>query len=256
MRTKVARLLLCALTVLPICALDSHFDRPFQNEMHAPRAEDADIVRILTNKEDKHLRRADFLVVHGHFCGDGTQAAIVTAYWHASQDDSTATFLFSKETGGWTLKSREHWNRGDPSYCRVVPASPVKDVLLCQTIYAGNVARYDRDEVDTNLDIADYSETPLNYYVLQLRDTVASGTQYLTWANLKSVAFQSGLLHAGVEYGRKQVPPHSHASRSAFPHQLYKLDFELGPKGFSPTEGTYKDFQHVTEFWEKPLLHQ
>jgi hypothetical protein len=243
-------------------ATDSRFDPTFRNNIHAPRAEDADIVRTLKNYEDKRLGNSRFLLVHGHFLDDARDTAVITALEHVSGGDSLETFLFSKDTTGW--KMRSHDASLNAAYCRVIPVSRQKDILLCQTNFVGPIGQYGNGEVDTNLYAIDFTREPADSTVLQIRDTVTTGSRCLSWANLKSVEFRSGFLHLLVEYGRNRLPAvgttpeqfrnlavQSHGSPSGFPHRLYDIEFKLGPVMFSPVEGSKKDAEYVTERWDQ-----
>jgi hypothetical protein len=243
-------------------ATDSRFDPTFRNDVHAPRTEDADVVRTLKNYEEKRLGNSRFLLVHGHFLGDASDTAVVTALGRESAGDSPETFLLSKDTTGWKIRS--HDASLNAAYCRVIPVSRQKDILLCQTNFVGPVGKYGNGEVDTNLYAIDFTQEPADSTVLQIRDTVTTGSRCLSWANLKSVEFRTGFLHLLVEYGRNRLPAvgttpeqfrnlavQSHGSPSGFPHRLYDIEFKLGPVAFSPIEGSKRDLDYVTERWDQ-----
>jgi len=243
-------------------ATDSRFDPTFRNDVHAPRTEDADVVRTLKNYEEKRLGNSRFLLVHGHFLGDASDTAVVTALGRESAGDSLETFLLSKDTTGWKIRS--HDASLNAAYCRVIPVSRQKDILLCQTNFVGPVGKYGNGEVDTNLYAIDFTREPADSTVLQIRDTVTTGSRCLSWANLKSVEFRTGFLHLLVEYGRNRLPAlgttpeqfrnlavQSHGSPSGFPHRLYDIEFKLGPVAFSPVEGSKRDLDYVTERWDQ-----
>jgi hypothetical protein len=243
-------------------ATDSRFDPTFRNDVHAPRTEDADVVRTLKNYEEKRLGNSRFLLVHGHFLGDASDTAVVTALGRESAGDSLETFLLSKDTTGWKIRS--HDASLNAAYCRLIPVSRQKDILLCQTNFVGPVGKYGNGEVDTNLYAIDFTREPADSTVLRIRDTVTTGSRCLSWANLKSVEFRAGFLHLLVEYGRNRLPAvgmtpeqfrnlavQSHGSPSGFPHRLYDIEFKLGPVAFSPVEDSKRDLDYVTERWDQ-----
>jgi hypothetical protein len=88
---------------------ESRFDPHFRNGVHAPREEDAGIVQILRKfaAGGGLAKPRSFSLVHGHFLGDGTETVVATAYWRVPGGNSLATFLFSKDTSRWKLRSRD-----------------------------------------------------------------------------------------------------------------------------------------------------
>jgi len=76
----------------------SRFDPPFQNDLHAPRAEDAQIIQILKNCKNKHLGIPRwFGVVQGNFLDGGRETVVVAALRQAPAGASTVVFLFVNE---------------------------------------------------------------------------------------------------------------------------------------------------------------
>jgi hypothetical protein len=148
----------CEITLMLLCGLvlrngvvafgqepdtDTHrsrFDPPFRNEVHAPRTEDAAIVQILRIADGRPPGKARLLLAKGHFLDGGNETVVATALWRVSGGDSLATFLFSKDASGWKLRSHDY--ALNAAYCRVLPVTAGKDVLLCQTNDAGLMGRY------------------------------------------------------------------------------------------------------------------
>jgi hypothetical protein len=149
----------------------------------------------------------------------------------------------------------------DLGYCRSIPASATKDVLICQMEFAGPTGRYGTGEVDTNLYVVDFTRQPPDNWFLTLKDTVSAGGKCLAWASVDSLDFKDGSLHVRVEYGRRRLSDdepenqsrnramQARGSPAGFPHQLYDLQFNLGPEGFSPAESAKEDFAYVTAPW-------
>jgi hypothetical protein len=241
----------------------SRFDPAFRNDLHPPRAADAEIVRLLRESKNGDSGPPDRLaLVHGHFLDDGRENVVVATFSPIPGGDETRTLLFSKGAGGWTLRSR--YEALNVAYCRVIPVSASKDILLCQTNFAGPSGRYGEAEVDTNLYAVDFTRDPADSWFFQLRDTVSTGARCLSWANAKSVNFGTGTLHVEVEYGRKQLPQGGKAdsefkkmaaeyrgSPPGFPHQLYDIEFRILPGEWVPAERSLKDFDFITAPWEK-----
>jgi len=237
------------------------FDPPFKNELRRPRAEDAQIVQILKDYSDAEFGKPRLLgLVHGHFLGDGQETAVVAALWRLQEGFSPVTFLFSRGASGWQLQFRD--TSETVSYCRVIPASAKKDMLLCQSDFVGATGHYGRGRVDTNLYTVDFSqESPVSYF-LHIEDTVSTGGRCLSWASVKSVGFSDRLVQVLVEYGRKQLPA-DEAAREAFKKRavrfvgsppgfrfrLFKLEFRIGEAGLTPAEVSNGDYAYVTARW-------
>jgi hypothetical protein len=105
----------------------SRFDPTFANDVHAPRASDTDVLRTLTR-----YKNDQWLIVYGKFFGDGSRAAVVTGLKHASNADSLTTLLMYKEADGWKVRSED--DALNAAYCRVVPITSDKDILLVRRI--------------------------------------------------------------------------------------------------------------------------
>ncbi|HEX3743359.1 MAG TPA: hypothetical protein VHW09_05505 [Bryobacteraceae bacterium] len=255
-RTRYVWLSCLALHILTAAQGDrSRFDPPFRNELHAPRAGDAQIVQFLKSHQGPETT-GSFALVHGHFLGDGTENVVVATFWPAQGGEATVTSLFSKGTSGWKLEFRH--DSLNVAYCRVVPVSSSKDILLCQTDYVGPTGHLGNGEVDTHLYTVDFTRDPADTWFLELRDTVRTGARCRSWASLKSVGLAHGSLHVLVEYGRNQLPPDGKSqaavqhegSPSGFPRRLYDLDFEVEPTGLVPAKGSQKDLDYITARWE------
>lgn len=237
----------------------SRFDPPFPNDLHAPRTEDAQIIRILKNYKDHHLGAPrSFSVVHGNFLGRGAETVVVAAAWQLPEGASPAVFLFVKGARGWQLES--HYGSLNAAYCRVISVSSNKDILLCQSDYVGPARRYGQGEVDTDLYAVDFTREPVDSEVLHLRDTVTTGSGCLSWASVKSVEFRNGSLHVLVDYGRKSIADRgareelrsraiqAQGSPAGFAHQLYDIEFRLREQALAPVEQQVIDY--VKAPWE------
>lgn len=263
MHVLLLRLLVLSLAVQlsgQVSVDDTHatrFDPPFQNDLHAPRTEDAGIVEILGRHGIKAVGESQVLLVHGRFLDSRHEAVIALTFLSVQNGYSPATFLFAKDNGGWNLRVRN--DLLNPAYCRVISTSAGNDLLLCQTNFVGR-----KGVVETNLYTLDFTRNPPDSgFFLQLKDTVGLGSPCHTWANLKSVGFTRGVLHLVVEYGRSRLPEAVRLQREvrnravkmegstpAFPRQLYDLEFKLGPAGFSTLGSSEKSFHYVTELWD------
>ncbi|QOY88772.1 hypothetical protein [Paludibaculum fermentans] len=235
----------------------SRFDPPFRNDVHAARPEDAGIVQIVGRQGNKAAVEAEVSLVHGHFFGGGRDAVVAMQFLPVPNGYSPANYVFSRGSGGWALRFRN--DLLNAAYCRLIPTSAKKDILLCQTNFVGV-----EGVVDTNLYTLDFTRTPPDSeFFLQLRDTVGRGAGCLTWASLKSADYQEGTLHLVVEYGRNRLPaagklqgePRNRAVQpeerpAGFPRQLYDLEFRLGSEGFALAGRSEKNFRYVTEPWD------
>jgi hypothetical protein len=239
------------------------FDPPFQNELHRPRAEDAQIVQILKDYRDGEFGKPRLLgLVHGHFLGDGKETAVVAAFWRLQTGFSPVTFLFSRGAGGWRIEFRD--TSETVAYCRVIPAGASKDMLLCQSDFVGPTGRYGRGKVDTNLYSVDFTQpSPISYF-LRLEDTVATASRCLSWANVKSVEYHTTSVRVLVEYGRKQLPQdervreefkkramRSQGSPHGFTSRVFNLEFSIGEAGLALADGSKADYDYVTARWSK-----
>ncbi len=221
----------------------SRFDSTFANDVHAPRASDADVLRTLTR-----YKNDQWLIVYGKFFGDGSRAAVVTGLKHASNADSLTTLLMYKEADGWKVRSED--DALNAAYCRVVPITSDKDILLCQTNHVRN--SNGGGSVDTNLYTLDFTREPPDSFFLQLRDTVGTSSSCRTWANLLgSIDVTGPSLHLSIEYGRRGSAIEPRGNPSNFSRTRFQLRFVLGPGGFSPAEGSMRDYRYVTERWDR-----
>jgi hypothetical protein len=243
-------------------AQKSRFDPPFRNEVHAPRAEDAGIVQALQISEKDLGDPNRFALVHGHFLDSGTDAAVVTAFRPASRGESPTTFVLSKDETGWRVRHRNESFLA--AYCRVVPVSALKDLLLCQSNYVGLTGDYGNGPVSSSLYTLNFTPQPEDSWFLTIKDTVKAGSRCLVWANLKSVEFRGKSLHVLVEYGRNRLPADgktveefggrargAHGNPAAFPHELYDIEFKLDAEGFYPAAASKNDFDYVTAPWDR-----
>jgi hypothetical protein len=216
---------------------------------------------LLLKDREGHKPPDELKLVHGHFLNIGKESAVVVAFWHESGGDSMATFLFSKETSGWSLHSR--YDSLNVAYCRVFRVSAKSDTLICQTNYAGPSGQYGTGEIHTNLYAVDFTKSPDDSWFLDLRDTVSSGAQCLSWANVKSLRFADDSLHTQIEYGRMVLPPDQKAqnkyrkraeqfrgSPPDFPHRLYEIEFRVFDGKLAPADGSKKNIAFVTSHWE------
>jgi hypothetical protein len=125
-------------------AQKSRFDPPFRNELHAPRSEDAGIVQTLQNLGKGLGAPRRFALVHGHFLDGGTDAVVLTVFRPVPGGASPVTFVFSKDDTGWKLRYRSE--SFYVAACLVVPASALKDLLLCQSNYGGEPETMEMDQ--------------------------------------------------------------------------------------------------------------
>ena len=239
----------------------SRFDPPFRNDMHSPRAEDAEIVRAINNSRfSEGGRLRVFGLVHGHFLGDGKDSVVVAALRRVDSGFSPITLLFFNRDGGWQFREPEDFET--VAYCRVVPVSVNKDVLLCQSDLVGPAGNYGRGQVDTNLYTVDFTRNPSASYFLHLEDTVATGQQCVAWASVKSLDIRALTVQVVVEYGRKQLPREqkalnefrlrarkSNGSPFGFPVRLFNLDFKIEDGNVVPMESSMADYKYVTARW-------
>ena len=249
-----ARLIAAISTGLTLSAdAQSRFYPAFPNDFHQPRAEDVQIVQLIGN-----LPRNPQVVglVHGHFLGDGKDAVVVTAAWEVQGGFEPIALVFSREASGWRLHLRD--NSEITSYCRVLPLSARKDVLLCHSGFEPN------GKVYTNLYTIDFTrDVPVSYF-LQLEDTVASGSRCLSWANVKSLGVHDGIVNVLVDYGRTQLPADetlqaefrnrvlkSDRVPSGFPVRSFALDFTVSEGELRPTQHSKTDYDYVTAKWAR-----
>jgi hypothetical protein len=260
---RSSTLLHCVILILACWSVERRprFDPPFQNEIHPPRREDAEIVRIMSSSkfsEGGKLRL--FGLVHGHFLGNGQDTVVVSAQRRVDSGFSPLTFLFFKGANGWRFQSQDYLEV--VAYCRVLPVSADKDVLICQSDVVGPTGRYGDGEILTNLYTFDFTRDPSASYFLHLEDTVATGRQCLAWASVKSLDIRPSTVRVVVEYGRKQLAPdentqrefrlratQSYGSPSGFPTRLFNLDFRFAEGSVVPVPSSVVDYKYVTERW-------
>jgi hypothetical protein len=207
-------------------------DPPFKSEMHEPRAEDAGVIRALRGVDPE----THFLLIHGHFVGGGKETVVAVALRPVQGGDEVSTILLLKSATGWKPGRRDY--QLSAAYCRSLQVSAQKDLLLCWNNFShGSV-------LDENLYALDFSQEPSDSWFFQVRDTTAAASPCRTWAALKSVNFD-GVLHVAIDYGRTS------SLAVTVPHHLYRIDFELGAAGFSPTEPSKKNFNSIMARWEE-----
>ncbi|HLK67574.1 MAG TPA: hypothetical protein VKU19_29255 [Bryobacteraceae bacterium] len=228
----------------------ARFVPPFQSGLHVPGDEDAEIVHLIKSGSVARLQPDSIVLVHGRFLGDGKESVVAAGMREVSDGSAAVTLLFSKEGAHWRLRSRD--DSADVAPCRVVPASPAKDVLLCQSEYdAGSAATAGVGEVDIDFYTVDFTLDPADYTFLHLRDTSGTTAKCRSSASVESADLQDGILHVVIRYGRNQLP--SGALSTEFSMRRYDLVFRLEKERMVPMERSDSDVEYVTAKWEEKM---